>query len=206
MQCYVPDCDRSSHSKGLCLKHWKRWRRNGDPEIFDSKYLPRPLKERFREKVNLDGPIVVEALGPCEVWTGTTNSYGYGQLRVDGKLVGAHRLAFFFDELRWPWPFALHRCDNPPCVRRSHLFEGGYLENAADRQAKGRQNRQPGDLRRTVPRGEGMGRAAKLTADDVRRIRERAAGGESLSKISADYPVGADQISNIVKRKSWAHV
>jgi hypothetical protein len=32
----------------------------------------------------------------------------------------------------------LHRCDNPPCVRRSHLFLGRHLENQQDKVAKGR--------------------------------------------------------------------
>lgn len=32
----------------------------------------------------------------------------------------------------------LHHCDNPPCVRPSHLFLGDAKVNAQDRAAKGR--------------------------------------------------------------------
>jgi hypothetical protein len=37
--------------------------------------------------------------------------------------------------------WALHHCDNPPCARPSHLFEGTQAENDADRHAKGRDAR-----------------------------------------------------------------
>lgn len=159
MDCRVEECGHQAHSKGLCLMHWKRWRRNGDPLVFDPKYLPRPLEQRFAEKV-VPGPVVREEFGPCLVWTGSTNNYGYGQMRINGRIEMAHRVAFFLADGRWPTKFALHVCDNPPCVLRAHLFEGGYAENAVDRQAKGRQNRRPGDLRRTIPtRANGRWRA-----------------------------------------------
>jgi hypothetical protein len=51
----------------------------------------------------------------------------------------AHRIAY---ELECgPVPegmFVLHRCDNPPCVRVSHLFLGTRADNLADMRAKGR--------------------------------------------------------------------
>jgi len=48
--------------------------------------------------------------------------------------------------------------------------------------------------------------SAKLTIDDVIRIRERAERGESLVAISRDYPVHENTIGRIVARKRWAHV
>lgn len=97
----------------------------------------------FWRHVDKDGPIPehVPELGPCWVWTGATNPDGYGVMWTQGKTGRkmAHRLAWEFEQgpieddlLR------LHRCDNPPCVRVSHLFTGTQTDNVADRHAKGR--------------------------------------------------------------------
>jgi len=29
--CSIENCDNFAHANGWCLKHWKRWKRNGDP-------------------------------------------------------------------------------------------------------------------------------------------------------------------------------
>jgi hypothetical protein len=31
--CSGTDCDRTSFARGFCLKHYKRWRNNGDPDV-----------------------------------------------------------------------------------------------------------------------------------------------------------------------------
>ncbi len=70
-------------------------------------YTRLPLADRFRRYVNVDGPIVRPALGPCHLWTGAFAS-GYGTMgvgsRSDGtrRMVGAHVVAFFIAEGRWP--------------------------------------------------------------------------------------------------------
>ena len=33
MSCAVADCERNSIARGLCGKHWQRWRKHGDPSI-----------------------------------------------------------------------------------------------------------------------------------------------------------------------------
>lgn len=51
----------------------------------------------------------------------------------------AHRVAW--ELARGPLAegaWVLHHCDNPPCVRPSHLFLGDALANAQDRDRKGR--------------------------------------------------------------------
>jgi transcriptional regulator len=64
---------------------------------------------------------------------------GYGQIKLNGKMYRAHRLAYslFVGEI----PDGLvvcHKCDNPPCCNPNHLFLGSRIENIADRVKKGR--------------------------------------------------------------------
>ena len=47
---------------------------------------------------------------------------------------------------------------------------------------------------------------AKLTEADVLTIRQRIAAGESQLVVATDYPVNTRSISNIILRKTWAHI
>lgn len=78
--------------------------------------------------------------------------------------------------------------------RASNLRWATAKENCADRTLHG-----------TEVRGKRVN-TAKLTADNVREIRKRAAGGEPHTSIAADYPVGAQNIGHIARRKSWRHI
>lgn len=104
-------------------------------------YPRRSLAERFWEKVNKAGPTMPNMESPCWVWIGSTFGIGYGHIRIGGerKSLPTHRVAWFMHYGVWPNPFALHRCDNPACVRWEHLFEGDHIANQKDKVAKGRQ-------------------------------------------------------------------
>lgn len=76
------------------------------------------------------------------LWTGCKirGKRNYGQFCVgNGKKKLAHRYSY---ELKHgPVPPCLdvcHHCDNPPCVRPSHLFTGTRLQNMDDARRKGR--------------------------------------------------------------------
>lgn len=90
---------------------------------------------RFWSKVNKHGPRVGR-LSRCWVWLGGCDRDGYGYFHLTrSRSIRAHRYA-------WgdvpEGKQVLHRCDNPPCVRRSHLFLGTQEDNQQDMAAKGR--------------------------------------------------------------------
>lgn len=173
-----------------------------------------PLPDRFWPRVNVtDG---------CWEWTGPRyKAGGYGRLRLAGRQVRAHRVAW--ELLHGPVPDGLnvcHHCDNPPCVRPDHLFLGTDKDNADDRDAKGRtgvrRGWQPGHRRATgdahwtrrrpelLRRGEMTGRSA-LTADQVREIRARYRP-RMASALGREYGVSHVAILAIVNRKTWTHI
>ena len=102
------------------------------------------IEERFWSKVNKNGPIISVDLGPCWIWTGARNGTGkdrYGIFKFDtnpDRKMFAHRFAWFLATGGWPYPCALHHCDNPLCVRFDHLWEGTHTDNRQDCIAKGR--------------------------------------------------------------------
>lgn len=133
----------------------------------------------------------------CWLWMGRLNHKGYGHMfpKADnGWQTLAHRASWIRAHGAIPEDhFVLHKCDVPCCVNPAHLFLGGYQENMDDMVAKGRSHK---------PIGTRNGRA-KLTEDDVRRIRQDA---RPNTTICLDYGVSNVVISNIKLGKSWRNV
>jgi DNA-binding NarL/FixJ family response regulator len=48
--------------------------------------------------------------------------------------------------------------------------------------------------------------SSKLTNRQVRRIRERHAAGASMSEIARRMKLGLTTVSDIVARRTWAHI
>jgi len=97
-------------------------------------------EERFWHKVNRDGP------SECWTWMGSTsgknykNGNGYGVFWDGKKIRKATHVAW---ELEYKQEFpidkmACHHCDNPICVRPSHIYVGDGFTNAQDRLRRGR--------------------------------------------------------------------
>lgn len=89
----------------------------------------------------------------CWEWMSSKNVHGYGQYRPPNtdKPFLAHRVAY--ETANGPIPPGIricHRCDNPACVRRDHLFAGTDVDNARDKSSKGRHNNQK---KKHCPRG-----------------------------------------------------
>ncbi len=172
------------------------------------------VEERFWSRINKDGPIPPHCpeLGACWVWTAGQNGHGYGTLRIGtGKHKASHRLGY---ELQvGPIPDGVlicHRCDNPLCVRGSHLFPGTPAENTADCQEKGRIARGDRNGSRLHPESITRGAKipwAKLSDTSVREIRVAyQAGGLSQRQIAAQYGVSKTTIGLAINGYTWGHV
>lgn len=122
--------------------------------------------------------------------------YGYGQFvwrAVSTSPLIASRAAFFFTHGYWPQEVR-HSCDNPPCCNPAHLGDGDHLDNMLEAAERGRMANCEGHAK------------ARLTAEDVRAIRSRAARGETLESIQIDYGLSVGYVSRIVARKRWRHL
>lgn len=128
----------------------------------------------------------------CIRFTGGLNSSGYGNLWVDGKTVGAHRVAYELANGPIPKGSVLrHTCDNRYCVNPKHLVLGTHRDNMEDMTKRGRQ-----------AKGSQISTCV-LTEDDVRFIRSSEKSGVELAQILGISPV---TISRIKRRLTWQHV
>lgn len=154
---------------------------------------PQTDSERFASKVATLGPVIRPELGHCHTYNGQIDHLGYGRFFINGRKEKAHRVAWLLHYGRWPEPCALHRCDNPSCVRVGHLFEGTKKHNTRDMVSKGRG-------RYVSHHGERHGRA-KLSNADVVAIRAQACV-ETQASLARRYGVSATQVCAIVNGKA----
>lgn len=105
------------------------------------------------------------------------NSKRYGNIRVNDSRKKATHVSWFLTYGIWPTKEMLHTCDNPPCIRPDHLFEGDQIDNMADAKLKGR-------TRGGRPVGKYKGKFLKFSEEEVSDIRKRIADGEKLKDIA----------------------
>ena len=135
--------------------------------------------------------------GQCWNWHGAKLKGGYGQIKIDGSCVQAHR--FSWSIINGPVPTGLvirHACDNPSCVNPAHLLLGTHKDNVSDKYNRGR----------NIPQDGSRNNYAVLNDDDVSLIKERLANGEKQKDIAMTYGVTQSQISNIATGKQWRHI
>lgn len=117
-------------------------------------------------------------------------------MRRLGKNLKAHRVSWELHNGAIPEGMVvMHICDNPPCVNPIHLRLGTVADNMADMRMKAR-----GVI--THHTGE-RNPASKLTATQVREMRERHAGGESMHGLARRYGVHRKTVSDILQGKTW---
>lgn len=136
----------------------------------------------------------------CWDWKGKINGSGYGYIVTGGRAQFVHRLAWeLANNQEIPKGMViLHLCDRPRCTNPAHLRLGTYSDNMQDCKAKGR-------YRHIASPGESNG-SAKLTEQDVIKIRRLYADGFGYKPIARRYNVTARTITLIVKRITWRHV
>lgn len=162
--------------------------------VDDSQNRPvRPIAERFWEKVSK-----CEGDG-CWLWTGSQDDHGYG--RISTRRGQSPRLA---TRVAWeiehgsldPAAKVLHTCDNPPCVRPSHLFLGTQKANIDDCIAKGRHARG-----RMQPH-------AILTESLVLELRRRYEQENRrrgiIAQMSRETGISSRTLASMLSGKRWA--
>lgn len=144
---------------------------------------------RFWSRVDIRGQ------DECWRWTRSISSAGYGQFLGKWPWV-THRFAYLM--CHGPIPDGMdvmHSCDVRSCVNPRHLSVGTRLLNVRDAIGKGRMNKQ----------GEAH-HLARLTEDDVKEIRRRAAAGERQTALAVEFGLHHDTVGRIVHRRRWHHV
>lgn len=171
-----------------------------------------PIEDRFWDKVNTDGPILVPELGACWPWTANRLPKGYGVIgsNRNGSSL-AHRLAWKIATGE-PVPDGFdvcHVCDNPPCVRnddegvyeingvirprRGHLFLGTVQDNGIDSARKNR----------------AATHWAKLTQSQVIEIRAKYAATPirgMQAALAREHNVSRASIADAINGVTWKHI
>lgn len=145
-------------------------------------------RERFLAKVP-DQPET-----GCWLWTGSRDSDGYGRFVYRGDIVSAPRAgyALFVGD---PTGFQTrHTCDNPPCVRFTHLLLGDHNDNVQDmvernRQCQGRRHH-----------------SARLDEIRVAELVELHLEGATMSALARSFGVSVQAVDAILSGRNWKSV
>lgn len=141
---------------------------------------PPQIVERFWDRVEIKGPY------DCWEYKGN-HTAGYGLVRIWGRRLPAHRLAFMLvnGELAEA-DFVCHKCDNPPCCNPRHLFRGNGSLNMQDAANKRRF------------------RKSKLSLEDVKNLLLKYETGHySQTELAELFNVPAPHVNSIIKKRTW---
>lgn len=157
----------------------------------------------------------------CWLWTGYRADKGRGHGFIQARKISpqpmlTHRVAW---ELTYgPIPrgkCVLHKCDNPGCVRPSHLFLGTRRDNNLDRHRKGRTASGDRNGARTMRhrnpfvrnRGSGLRGeqhpCSKLTWQKVKSIRRDHRQGATATSLAIKHDISVVTACKIVNGELW---
>lgn len=154
------------------------------------------LRVRFWSKVRIG------TIDRCWEWTaGRFRRSSYGQFMYHRPML-AHRIVWIlvYGEIPqgagYHGTCVCHSCDNPACCNPSHLFLGSHQDNMADKDKKGRTRAAKGSAQHK----------AKLTEDDVVRLRKAYRGGAAIRTLALIYGICLSTAYRIVANQTWKHV
>jgi len=196
--CTIDGCKKTGKiRRGMCEMHYRRWRVWGDTNSVKRHANWIAIHEKDRIKEKLFSQYTKDENG-CWNWNGMKDDRGYGIIKFAHNAWRTHRVSAHVS-----WGFDLnsslkicHKCDNRSCINPSHLFEGTQADNVHDMYEKKRSNPVHGEKVNT----------AKLTENDVRKIRILIENGGSVIQLAKSFGVARQTIWQICKRKIWKHV
>lgn len=135
--------------------------------------------------------------GDCLEWMGSRRPFGYGCVTIGGKSFTAHRVAYaMYHAIDPAGQSVCHSCDNPPCVRRDHLFLGSQADNNRDMRLKGRTN----------PAYGARSGTAILNEHEVRLMRKLHAQGMGFRRLGQRFGVARMTAKYAVTGVTWKHI
>lgn len=157
------------------------------------------LEHRFWAKVK-----IIDDEDSCWPWTKGMHPEGYGIFQwtppgeTKSRASYASRVALYLVTGILP-VVACHTCDNRPCCRPKHLYDGTHQSNGADKALRGRGRGKPNQ------RGEANDFAV-LTDAIVIDARRRSKAGEAQHRIAALYGVERATLACAIRGQTWSHL
>ena len=206
--CPIDDCGRPATHRDWCLKHYKRWRKTGDPN--EVSFIRGDDRARFESRADRSG-------GPdaCHPFNGPRDEGGYCHIRIGGDVRPAHAVAWELEHgpiqvdpvlgRRFDIDHECHNravlegscvagvCAHRTCVNVRHLGMKPRTEHRRD----------------TPPYARAQGSAhgnAKLTEAQIPLIRAALAAGTTGIVVAGQFGVSKAVIFQIKNGRSWRHV
>jgi len=156
------------------------------------------LEKRFKEKIDVNGPILKNMDTKCWVWTGYRNEKGYAITYKNGKNRKAHRIIHeIINNVIIPDDMLLlHHCDGGSigCVNPDHTYIGTEEDNIKDMIERDR-----------FVKGADVINA-KINDEIALDIRLSFDSGESRDSISKRHNISKDLVNQVISGESWKHV
>lgn len=148
--------------------------------------------ERFWAKVD-----VRDRADECWEWQASVSKNGYGAFGLDGRVIGAHCVAYMIANGDAPsGTVIMHDCDNPLCCNPAHLTAGTQAKNMSDCSKRGR-------LHLGGP-GSGLSNhQAKMDWEKVREARALLSDGASLRSVARRFGVSHPTMAAVRDNRTW---